>query len=33
MSPGCKELAISTAASSSLDDGLNDVGRNSAIIG
>ena len=33
MSPGCKELATSTTTSSSLDDGLNDVGTNSAIVG
>ena len=33
MSPGCRELATSTTTSSSLDDGLNNVGTNSAIIG
>ena len=33
MLPCCSEFADSTAASSSLEDGLNDIGINSARIG
>ena len=33
MSPGCNVFACSTTASSSLDDGSNDVSMNSAMVG